>query len=132
MSPYDRAVGLYDDLLAAQLRADLERREHDHHDRRAQQAMSIFRGDRPDITPAQIGGFLLGGVPVVAKLGQAFGLFELSEDQQQALSDAIQWGVIAAGAFIFGDAGLRASRNARDAKVEAATVNPEKLADGDS
>lgn len=84
--------------------------------------LNIFRGSRPDITPAFAGGFLLAGVPIVANLLHVFGVFTVTVEQQNALTDAIQWGVVGGGALAIGDAGLRASRNSADAKRDAAAL----------
>lgn len=67
---------------------------------------------RPDLTPAQ----LLAGIPVLAQLLEAFGLYTLSGDQQTALYATIAWGA----SLILGDAYLRGKRNDAVAKVEAA------------
>lgn len=84
----------------------------------------IFKGPRPDITPAMSGGFLLGGVPVIANLLRAFGVFDGSPEQEEALQQTIQWGVVGGLGLILGDTGLRAARNATDAKVQAAALAP--------
>lgn len=81
------------------------------------------RGERPDITPAQIIATLVAGVPIIANLGYAFGVFAISVAQQDALTQAMTWGGILAGLLVGGDAGLRAARNAKDAKVDAAAVS---------
>ena len=86
--------------------------------------MSNFFGLRPDVTPAQLVAVLLAGVPIVASLLCAFGVYEQSKDQQQALRDAGQWGSIAALGLFVSDAGLRAARNHADAKVQAASLTP--------
>jgi hypothetical protein len=77
---------------------------------------SIFRGSRPDLTPAQVVGVLVAGIPVIASLLRAFGVYDLSPDQQHALRDALVWCGVIAGALFACDAGLRAARNAADAK----------------
>ena len=79
---------------------------------------------RPSITPAQIIGLLVAGVPAVAKLLQAFGVYEMTGEQTQALNDALQWAAIVAGALFVSDAGLRSARNVATAKVDAAIVTP--------
>lgn len=86
--------------------------------------LGIFRGPRPDVTPAMTGGFLLAGVPVIANLLHVFGVYDISAEQQDALNQAIQWGVIAAGALVLGDTGLRVGRNHADGKVQAAALTP--------
>lgn len=82
----------------------------------------MFRGLRPDVTPAQVVAVLLAGVPVISNLLHAFIGFELSPEQQQALTEAVQWGGISALGLFVSDAGLRAARNAREAKVETAAL----------
>src|SRR4051812_3980528 len=86
---------------------------------------SIFGGKRPDITPAQIAGLLVAGVPAIATLLRVFGVYDLSPDQQKALEDMLTWGGVIAGVLFASDAGLRAARNhadARTAQAAAATV----------
>lgn len=58
---------------------------------------------RPDITPAQIIGF----IPILAKLGTAFGVYSLSAAQQGALTDAVTAGIALFGA----DALIRLGRS---------------------
>jgi len=58
---------------------------------------------RPDITPAQ----LVGMIPLVAEFGHAFGLYTLSQPQQDSLSK-----LVLAGIGLFGaDAIIRFGRN---------------------
>jgi len=61
------------------------------------------RGARPDITPAQ----LVSLVPLLASLLHAFGLYDLSQEQQDALGDAVEWAM----ALVGGDAIIRFGRN---------------------
>lgn len=68
-------------------------------------------GSLPDITPAHLLATAVAGVPIVAHLLAAFGVYDLSPQQQQALTDALTWGGVLAAALIAGDTGLRASRN---------------------
>ena len=72
----------------------------------------VVRGDRPDITPAQIAGALLAGVPNVLVLSGV----ELSGEKSAALGGLIAIGVTLVG----GDAYLRAKRNEADAATRAA------------
>jgi hypothetical protein len=58
---------------------------------------------RPNITPAQ----LVAAVPVVASLLSAFGVYDLSPEQQDALSDAVTYSI----ALVGGDAIIRFGRN---------------------
>lgn len=58
---------------------------------------------RPDITPAQI----IAGVPVLANLLAAFGVYSLSTGQQAALTDTLTWALALLGA----DALIRVGRN---------------------
>jgi hypothetical protein len=83
---------------------------------------SILRGNRPDLTPAQVVGVLAAGIPILANLLHAFGVYDVSPEQQQALQDAVTWGGVLAGVLFAADAGLRASRNAADSRRHAATV----------
>jgi len=85
---------------------------------------TILGGTRPDLTPAQLIGVLVAGVPVVANLLRAFGLFDATPEQEQALQDALSWGAVLAGLLFVSDAGLRAARNAADAKRDAAALAP--------
>jgi len=74
--------------------------------------MGVLRGDRPDLTPAQ----LAGAVPVLANLANAFGVFHLSVQQ----TDSLQQTILYASTLVVADAAVRFARNAKDAKVEAA------------
>lgn len=58
---------------------------------------------RPDLTPAQ----LIAGVPVIANLLAAFGVYSLSDVQQAALTDTLQYALVLVGA----DAIIRVGRN---------------------
>jgi hypothetical protein len=89
----------------------------------------LFSGHRPDITPAQIGGALVAGVPIVANLLHVFGIFDLSKEQEAALQDSISHGVVLAGLIFGGDAAVRASRNHHDATVKAAALNSNQVLD---
>jgi hypothetical protein len=84
--------------------------------------MNIFSGNRPDITPAQVGAALLGGVPVVANLLHAFGVYTLSKEEQDALTDTIKYGVASGGLLVLADAHLRSQRGKADAHVKAAAL----------
>ena len=68
-----------------------------------------------------------GGIPVVSKLAAAFGVWAPNAMQQAALTDAVTWGGVLAGALILGDAGLRSARNSADAKRDAATAHASAL-----
>src|SRR4051812_46650211 len=81
--------------------------------------MKILQGQRPDITPAQLFALLGAGVPIVASLLSAFGVYDLSPTQQDALSKAVQWAGLVAIALFGADFGIRAARNHADAKVKA-------------
>lgn len=74
----------------------------------------IFRGPRPDITPAQVAA----AVPVVANLLNAFGVFTLNAQQTDSLQTTVAYGL----ALVAGDAVVRVGRNIKDARVEAAAV----------
>lgn len=86
--------------------------------------LEVFRGKRPDLTPAQVVGVLVGGVPIVSNLLHVFGVFDLSHEQSQALQDTLTWGGVFAGLLFGSDAVLRSARNHADAKVEAAALAP--------
>ena len=58
---------------------------------------------RPDITPAQI----VAGIPIIASLLRAFGVYDLSKEEQDALSDATTRAMALVGA----DALIRVGRN---------------------
>jgi hypothetical protein len=83
---------------------------------------SVFTGQRPDLTPAQVVGVLVAGVPVIATLLHAFGVYDVSPEQQQALGEALTWGGVLAGLLFASDAGVRAARNAADARRGAAAL----------
>jgi len=83
----------------------------------------ILRGQRPDLTPAQLVGVALAGVPVLATLLRAFGVYDVSPDQQQALQDTVTWGGVLGGLLFASDAGLRAARNHADARRDAAALS---------
>ena len=59
--------------------------------------------NRPDITPAQ----LVAGIPLLAELAHSFGVFTLSEAQQDSLEKAILWAI----ALVGFDAVIRFGRN---------------------
>jgi hypothetical protein len=82
----------------------------------------VFRGQRPDLTPAQVTAVLVAGVPVLATLLTAFGLADLDGRQQAALTDALTWGGVLAGLLIGGDATLRTARNMADARQGSAAM----------
>jgi hypothetical protein len=84
--------------------------------------VSLTSGPMPDITPPQIGGLLVGGIPIFAELLRAFGVYDLGPQQQEALSNAVTWASVLGGALIGGDAILRVGRNLRRGRVEAASV----------
>jgi hypothetical protein len=84
--------------------------------------LNIFRGQRPDVTPAQVAAVLVAGVPAIATLLSAFGIAAVSASQQDALSSALTWCAILAGLLIGGDATLRTARNVVDGKRDAAAT----------
>lgn len=75
---------------------------------------------RPNITPAQIIGLLVSGIPIIATLLHVFGVYDLTREQQGALEDALKWAAGVAAVLFVSDAGLRAARNHADAKRPAA------------
>ena len=84
---------------------------------------NVLSGKRPDLTPAQLVGALVAGVPVVATLLRAFGVYDVSPDQQEALQNTVTWGAVLGGALFASDAGLRAARNHADARRDAAALS---------
>ena len=80
----------------------------------------LTTGPRPDITPSQIVAMVLAGVPILAQLLRAFGVYDLGPGEQEALSDAITWCGVLAAALIGGDAVVRTGRNLRAGQVESA------------
>jgi len=76
----------------------------------------------PEVTPPQIAGLMIGGIPIIAEALRAFGVYDLSLEQQDALSNAVTWATVLGGALIGGDAILRTGRNLRRGQVEAAAV----------
>jgi hypothetical protein len=87
--------------------------------------MKIVQGQRPDVTPAQLFALLGAGIPIVASLLAAFGVYDLTAEQQDALNKTVQWaGLVAIGLF-GADFGIRAARNRADATVKStALANP--------
>lgn len=81
--------------------------------------MGLLSGDRPDLTPAQLAAAASAGVPVLSNLTAAFGVWAPTVAQQAALSDAVTWGGVLAAALVVSDTGIRAARNAKDAKVQS-------------
>jgi len=84
---------------------------------------NIMRGHRPDITPAQLVGVIVAGVPVIATLLRAFGAYDVTPEQQHALQETVTWGAVLGGALFASDAGLRAARNHADARRHAAALS---------
>ena len=84
---------------------------------------NVLRGKQPDITPAQLVGVIVAGVPVVATLLRAFGVYDVTADQQQALQETVTWGGVLGGVLFASDAGLRAARNHADARRHAAALS---------
>jgi hypothetical protein len=82
----------------------------------------IFRGRRPDITPAQVAAVLIAGVPAIATLLASFGVATLDRSQQDALTGAVTWCSVLAGLLIGGDATLRTARNVADARRDSAAM----------
>ena len=80
----------------------------------------LASGPRPDITPPQIAALVIAGIPILAQLLRAFGIYDLDGDEQEALSNAVTWASVLAGALIGGDAVLRTGRNIRRGQVESA------------
>lgn len=77
---------------------------------------------RPDFTLAQKIAAAVGGIPIASNLLAAFGVWAPNAQQQDALGDAVTWGGVLGAALVAGDTGIRAARNAADAKRDAATA----------
>src|SRR5687767_13893159 len=86
--------------------------------------MSISVGVRPDVTPAQLAGVLLAGLPVAANLLRGLGVYDVSKDQQQALRDAERWAAVSAIGLFLADAAVRSARSHADAQVQVASLTP--------
>jgi hypothetical protein len=84
--------------------------------------LNVFRGQRPDLTPAQVAAVLVAGIPAIATVLSAFGIADLSQAQQDALSDALTWCAVLAGLLIGGDATLRTARNVVDARRDTVAM----------
>jgi hypothetical protein len=84
--------------------------------------LEIFRGKRPDLTAAQVAAGVVAGVPAIATLLSAFGITELSQEQQDALAGVLTWCAVLAGLLIGGDATLRTARNVVDARRDTAAM----------
>lgn len=84
---------------------------------------NLVKGQMPDITPPQLVAMVVAGIPIIAELLRAFGVYDLSIQQQDALSNAVTWAGVLGGALIGGDALLRTGRNLRKGAVEAALVS---------
>ncbi|MDQ3729660.1 MAG: hypothetical protein M3355_08720 [Actinomycetota bacterium] len=84
--------------------------------------LNAFRGNRPDVTPAQVAAVLVAGVPIVSNLLAAFDVVVVNSTQQAALSDTVTWGGVVAGLLIAGDVGLRSARNRADANRDVAAL----------
>lgn len=79
--------------------------------------------EMPNLTTAQkITGLVLA-IPAVASFLESFGVYNLSEKQVSSLQDLLLLLVIPALGLLVSDAGLRAARNARVAKVETAQIH---------
>ena len=77
--------------------------------------LNAFRGQKPDITPAQ----LVAAIPIVCNLLAAFDVFDVTDAEQDALATAGVWGI----ALIAGDALIRLGRNHAASKVSAAALS---------
>jgi hypothetical protein len=86
--------------------------------------MSMSFGVRPDVTPAQLAGVLLAGLPIAANLLHGLGVYDVPKDQQQALRDAGRWGAVSAVGLFLADAALRSARSYADAQVQVASLAP--------
>lgn len=82
-------------------------------------ALNVFKGQRPDLTPAQVVAFVFGAVPYVLVL---LGV-DLGADKKDALDNLK---VLAIGLFA-SDAIIRVGRNYAAGKQGAAPVEPDVL-----
>jgi hypothetical protein len=88
----------------------------------------------PDITLAQI----VAGIPVIAQLGHAFGLFDLDPEEQKALSDTVTWAYVLLGADAIIRVGRAIGLRWRPASPQAdeggnpSSPTPRELADPDA
>jgi hypothetical protein len=85
--------------------------------------LNLFQGPRPSLTPAQVAGALVAGVPGIATLLTAFGVGDVDAAQQHALTEALTWAAVVGGLLIGSDAALRSARSLADAKTDAAAMN---------
>lgn len=65
--------------------------------------VAVDQENRPAITKAQI----VAGIPILAEFGHAFGIFTLSQPQQDSLNHTVTWAFVLIG----GDAVIRFGRN---------------------
>ena len=84
---------------------------------------SILRGQRPDITPAQVIAVLIAGIPIIVNLLQVFGLFDTTPEQEQALTETMTWAGVLAALLVASDAGVRTARNVADSRRDAAALS---------
>jgi hypothetical protein len=75
---------------------------------------NIFTGQRPDLTPAQI----VSAIPILAELLHSFGIYNLTQAQQDSLTHAATWAM----ALVAGDTILRVGRGVASSRVQAAGV----------
>lgn len=76
--------------------------------------LNTVKGKRPDITPIQV----LALIPIIANLLRAFGVFDLSKEQEDALRDTMEAAIGLVGADVL----LRGFRNYTQAKTETAAT----------
>jgi hypothetical protein len=62
---------------------------------------------------------LVAGIPIIAQLLHAFGIYDLSIEAQEALQNVVTWAGVLGASLIGGDAVLRTGRNLRRGQVEA-------------
>jgi hypothetical protein len=79
--------------------------------------LNAVRGQKPDLTPAQI----VAGIPIICNLLAAFNVYHVTPAQEDALTNAGTWAI----ALVAGDALIRIGRNHAAAKVSAAAVSNE-------
>lgn len=80
---------------------------------------------RPDLTPAQVIGVAVAGIPILASITQAFGIWTATPAELDSLNQAGQWAIATSGVLFIGDAAIRVGRNVAQGRVDAAVHNAE-------
>lgn len=66
--------------------------------------------ETPDLTKAQKIAGLIAGIPLIVNFLSAIGMFELSNEGQEALEEMLTWAVAFASGLTIADAGIRIGR----------------------